>query len=122
MLRKCSLEILDISHNIIGDDGIIAIAEALSDSKICELYIGRCDITFAGARSLAAGLLVNNSVRILYVHDNAITVEGAHLILQSAVNNETCQQVVTDYNFHNELKKMMTILERRREKEVGGCS
>ena len=39
-------------------------------------------------QSLAAGLLVNNSsVRRLEVWDNPITVEGALIILQSAVNS-----------------------------------
>jgi len=121
LMGKCSLQVLSMSYNNIGDDGITAIAGTLNNSQISELYVVECGITLTGARSLAAGLLVNNSVRILYIHDNAITVEGAHLILQSAINNETCQQVVTDYNFRNELKKMMTILKRRREKEVRGC-
>jgi len=124
LVGKRTLQVLNISYNNIGDDGITAIAKALINSQIRELYVVKCGITFTGARSLAAGLLVNKSVRLLYVHDNIITVKGAHVILQSAVNNETCQQVVTDYYFRNdknELKKMMTILEQRREKEVGGC-
>jgi len=61
--------------------------------QISELYVSECGITLTGARSLAAGLLVNNSVRILYVLGNPITVEGARLILQSAVDNGVCEGV-----------------------------
>ena len=112
MLRKCSLEILDISHNIIGDDGIIAIAEALSDSKICELYIGRCDITFAGARSLAAALEINSNVKRLDAYHNPITVEGARLILRSSVRNKICKEVGIDriYRDDDEVQEMLHIL------------
>jgi len=73
-----------------------------------------CGITLAGARSFAAGLLVNKSVRVvLYVWGNPITVEGARLILQSAVNNGVCQEVWIDPNYSNddEVEKMMITLE-----------
>jgi len=98
-MGKCSLQVLDMSHNNIGDDGITAIAGTLSNSQISELDVRRCGITLTGARSLAAGLLVNNSVRILYVSAKPITVEGVHLILQSAVDNRVCEQVDIDKDY-----------------------
>ena len=64
-MEKCSLQILDIPHNNIGDDGINAIARTLSNSQISELDVRGCGITLTGARPLAAALLVNNSIRIL---------------------------------------------------------
>ena len=120
-MGKCSLQVLDMSYNNIGDDGITAIAETLSNSQISELYIRECGITLTGARSLAAGLLVNNSVRMLFLSINPITVEGARLILQSAVDNGVCQSVYIDqdYKDDNEVKKMMIILKQRQQ--VGGC-
>ena len=75
-MEKCSLQILDIPHNNIGDDGINAIARTLSNSQISELDVRGCGITLTGARPLAAALLVNNSIRILNVWNNPITVEG----------------------------------------------
>jgi len=74
VLSKCSLQVLDMSCNKIGDDGIIG------NSQISKLDVSLCDITLTGARSLAVGLLVNNSVRILDVSGNPITAEGPHLI------------------------------------------
>jgi len=126
-MGKCSLQVLDLSANNIGDDGITAIAGTLSNSQISELYTTRCGITFTGARSLAAGLLVNNSVRMLDVSGNPITVEGARLILQSAMDNGVCEQVNIfydlfgnyfgdeDYRDDDEVKKIMTKLEQKRQ-------
>ena len=124
VLGKCSLQVLDISLNKIGDEGITVIAGTLSNSQISELNVRGCDITLTGARSL-----VNNSVRILNVSGNPITVEGACLILQSAVNNGVCQEVVIydevlgklmdyeDYRHDDEVK--MIILKQRKRQEVG---
>ena len=50
---------------------------------------------------------------------NPITVEGARLILQSAVDNGVCQEVYVDYQDDDEVNKMMIILEQRQQ--VGGC-
>jgi len=76
LLINNSVRILDVSHNDIGDDGITAIASILSNSQISELYVRGCGITFTGARSLATGLLVNYSVRILVVSNNNIGDDG----------------------------------------------
>ena len=46
---------------------------------------------------------------------NPITVEGARLLLQSAVDNGVCQQVYIDedYQDDDEVKKMIIILKQR---------
>ena len=50
---------------------------------------------------------------------NPITVEGALLIVKSAVDNTVCQCVGIDDEYKNdEIKKMMNILEDRRRREV----
>ena len=134
VMGKHSLQVLEMKANNIGDDGISAIAGALSNSQISELYISKCDITLAGAKSLAAGLLVNNSVKILDVSGNPITVKGVRLILQSTVDNGVCQEVVIydkvfsklrgdeDYRNDDEVKRMMITLEKRKIQEViRGC-
>jgi len=129
ILRKCSLEVLDISDNIIGDDGITAIAETLGNSEIIVLVVKECSFTIAGSRSLAAGLLVNNSVKILDVQDNPINVDGAQLILQAAVDNGVCQEVVVydewfgveNYWGNNEMTKLMILLKKRWRQAVGSC-
>ena len=118
---KHSLQVLHMSYNDIGDDGITAIAGALGNSQIRELQVRRCNITLTGARSLGAALLVNNTVRKLLLIFNAITAEGARLIVQSAVDNGTCHTVWIDdeYDCYDEVKRLKNILRQRRQ--VGGC-
>ena len=109
-----------MSRNNIYNDGITAIAGALSHSQIDTLCVDRCGITFVGAQSLAAGLLVNNSLKRLDLQENFITVEGTHLILQSAVDNENFQtlKINKSYGEDGEVKKMMKILKNKKTQEV----
>ena len=93
---KQSLQVLNVSKNNIGEDGINAIAGALSNSQISELDVSGCGITLTGARSLGSGLVVNQSVKRLLVHDNPITEEGARLIIKAAVDSGVCKKVVVD--------------------------
>ena len=119
MMGNHSLQRLGINKNNIGDDGISAIAGALGNCKISELYVSECGITLTGARSLATALYSSNTVRELELRANPITVEGALLIVNSAVHNTVCQHVVIDDEYKNdEIQKMMNILEYRRRQEV----
>ena len=106
-----------MNDNTIGDDGITAIATALTNSRISQLWVNWCGITLTGARSIATLLLANHSISKLVLYDNPITTEGAHLILQSAVNNKACQaDIYIDYEYwrDSEGQTMMNILEDRR--------
>ena len=119
MMVNHSLQVLHISYNDIGDDGISAIAGALGNCKISELYVDGCGITLTGTRSLATALFSSNTVRRLVLYSNPITVEGALLILNSAVHNTVCQYVEISYEYVNdEIQKMMNILEYRRRQKV----
>ena len=118
MMVNHSLQELYMSDNNIGDDGISAIAGALGNCKINVLNVQQCGITLTGARSLAKALSFNHTIRALGLGGNPITVEGALLIVKSAVDSTVCQRVGIDYEYQNdEIKKMMNILEDRR-KEV----
>jgi len=108
--------------NNIGDDGITAIAGALGKSRIKVLSVARCGIAIVGAKELSIALSTNQTIKILSLYNNPITVEGARLILQSCVNNKVCEKVKVndkhysdDYESDNEVQKMMTILQTRRE-------
>ena len=101
--------------NSIGDEGITVIAIALRKSRIQTLLVGNCRITFSGAKELAIALSLNPSITVLGMWGNSITVEGAKLLLQSAVNNGVCKEVLTDYSNHNAVQGMMTALETRWE-------
>ena len=119
MMANHLLQELDIRHSNIGDDGISAIAAALGNCKISGLRVDGCGITLTGARSLAKALYSCTTIRVLWLRDNPITVEGALLIVNSAVHSTVCQDVWIDNVYRNdEIQKMMNILEDRRRKEV----
>ena len=120
MMVNHSLQELYMSYNNIGDDGISAIAGALGNCKINRLDVKQCSITLTGARSLAAALSSNHTIRLLRLWNNPITVEGALLIVKSAVDNTVCQRMRIDYQYMNDegVKKVMNVLEDRRILEV----
>ena len=116
-----SLQELYICYNNISDDGISAIAEALAvgNCRINVLDVSMCGITLNGAKSLAAVLSSNYTIRVLMLMMNAITAEGAALIAKSAVDNTVCQCVGINVEYQNdEIKKIMKILEDRRIQHV----
>ena len=119
MVNQTLLE-LNMSHNSIGDGGITAISSSLNQSSLTKLYVGWCGITFTGVRSLAAALATNHNIRILELSGNPITVDGARLIMKSAVDNGVCEYVIIDdeYEDDDEVKEMKTILDDRMRQNV----
>ena len=122
MMVNHSLQELEMSNNNIGDDGISAIAGALGNCRINELAVGNCGITLTGARSVASALSSNHTIRVLWLRGNPITVEGALLIVKSAVDNTVCHYVdIHDEYKNDEIKKMMNTLEDRWKQHVRDC-
>ena len=123
MMVNHSLQRLYMQKNNIGDNGISAIVKALGNCKINELDVNRCKITLHGATMLAAALSSNHTIRKLWLLGNAITVEGALVIVKSAVDNTVCQYVGIDNEYKNdEVKKMINILwDRWRRQHVRDC-
>ena len=116
MINK-TLQELVMWDNQIGNDGITAIAGSLSNSSITLLNVGNCGISVVGVRSLAVAF---QSIKKLYLGGNPITVDGARLIMKSAVENGVCEYVDIAYDYMNdkEVKKMTTILDDRRTQNV----
>ena len=120
-----TLQVLNIRENHIGDEGIAAIARTLDNVSISELYVSKCYITVAGAKSLAAALKINHTIKSLNINkmlsDQNITVDGAIAILEAAVANEVCQEVIIGdkYKSDDKVKELMSILEERKRQEVG---
>ena len=118
MVNQTLLE-LEMRGNNITDDGITAIAGSLRSSSITVLNVRRCGITFTGVMSLAAALSTNQSITELWLYGNPITVDGARLIMKSAVDNGVCEIVGIDSEYQDdEVKEMVTILDDRRRQDV----
>ena len=111
-----TLQVLDISGNPIGDEGIAAIAKTLDNARISELDVSMCYITF-NAILLAKGLINNHTIKSLHVRHNDITVDGAIAILEAAVANGVCQEVIIDdkYEDDDEVMELMRVLEEKRQ-------
>ena len=111
------LQELMMGRNNFGDHGISIIAGALGKSRVRNLDLYECGITVAGAKELARGLSINSSITVLSVRSNIITVEGARLILKSAVDNGVCEEVGIDGVYKPDIvvQKLMNILETRQE-------
>ena len=109
---------LHMGHNEIGDDGITAIAESLTNSNIVLLDV--CGIGLVGITSLAAALSSNQSIKELQLHWNPISLDGARLIMKSAVDNGVCESVSisNEYKDDEEVKRMIAILNDRRTQNV----
>ena len=118
MVNQTLLE-LDMSSNNITDDGITAIAGSLRSSSITKLDVRRCGITFTGVISLASALSTNRNIKMLWLLNNSITVDGARLIMKSAVDNGVCEIVGIDDEYKDdEVKEMKTILNDRIRQNV----
>ena len=115
------LEYLDISNNPIGDKGIAAIAENLNNSSISELIVYNCNITVTGAKKLADSLTYSQTIKVLKLEDNDITINGAIVVLEAAVTNDICQKVdiKDEYKSDDKVKQMMSILEERKRSTSG---
>ena len=115
------LEYLDISNNPIGDNGIAAIAKILNNSSISELIVYNCNITVIGAKKLAVSLTCSQTIKVLKLEDNDITINGAIVILEAAVTNNMCQKVdiKDEYKSDDKVKEMMSILEERKRSTSG---
>ena len=106
---------LVIGGNSFGDEGVTAITNVLGMSKLRVLNLTECGITYSGARVLSAALLLSGNIWELDVWLNPITLEGARLILLSALKNSACKRIGMDDKYLNEkdVKKMMTDLENK---------
>lgn len=119
MVNQTLLE-LNMNFNDIGDEGITAISSSINHSGIVLLNVRNCGITFTGVTMLAAALSTNHNIRTLWLWGNPITVDGARLIMKSAVDNGTCEVVWIDneYKDDDEVKEMKTILDDRIRQNV----
>jgi len=123
-----TLQLLDISDNPMGDEGIAVIATTLDNARISTLNVINCNITVTGAKLLAEHFKNNRSIKFSALYfpissnfKNNITVDGAIAILEAAVANGVCQGVIIDdkHKSDDKVEELMSILEERKRQEVG---
>ena len=90
-----------------------------------ELNVAACGFTDTGAKSLADGIRNNQTIGILHVLYNYITLDGARLILEATIANNLCWCVEINREFIDadiELKRMMNTIEMRHGRRVRNMS
>ena len=78
-----------------------------------------------GATVISKPLMNNCIIQVLNVYGNNIGVEGARVILQSAVNNEACKAYIRidgEYSEDSEIHTLMNIIEDRRQERCVSLS
>ena len=92
-----SLQILELSHNKIGDIGAKKIAESIKGDQ-CKLeYLGlnNTNLGDQGAKNLSASLSSNCSLRTLTLRSNSgITDAGAHSLVESIYNPTSINSII----------------------------
>ena len=116
MVNQTLLQLF-MMENDIGDDGIKTIAGSLNNSSITVLHVRNCGITFDGVSSLAEALSANQKIMKLGLWDNPITVDGARVIMKSALNYPIPERILIDTEYQNddEVKKMTVLDDQTRK-------
>ena len=106
-----SLEVLNISSNSIGDEGVTHIANALqTNTNMKFLNVSACDISDKGAESLARAL---GSLKELRISSNSIGDEGvAHIAIALQANTTMKLLDVSECDISNKgAKSLASVLD-----------
>ena len=96
--ENCALEELFLTGNMLGDEGVGAVAGMLSNSTLQELYLDCCGIEDEGAEDLAAYMACGGSaLRRLWLCNNEIGSRG-FLALAQLLQEPAC--TLKDLSLH----------------------
>ena len=89
------LEELDISHNKLGDNGAVILADGIIKNNTLKLLeIGYNDIRARGAIAIANSLTHNTTMEGLGISGNPISGDGAIAIAEAITNNKTLKTLL----------------------------
>jgi len=87
-------ETVDLRNNSIGDEGAIALAEALKSNRtITNVNLGWNSIGIKGAIALAEALKVNKTIKEINLWHNSIGDEGALALAEALKANNTIEKI-----------------------------
>jgi len=94
LLDHPSLEILDLSHNKIGDSGSRAIGKLINGrSKLTNLDLTDNQITATGAAAIGHALAKNTTLKNLSLRLNKLKDDGCQSICRALVKNATLEEI-----------------------------
>eukprot|EP00930_Biecheleria_cincta_P039764 TRINITY_DN27303_c0_g1_i1.p1 TRINITY_DN27303_c0_g1~~TRINITY_DN27303_c0_g1_i1.p1 ORF type:complete len:740 (+),score=144.77 TRINITY_DN27303_c0_g1_i1:47-2221(+) len=90
----CQLEVLTLRENLIGDDGVAPISEALKQNRrLKELELCGNSIGDSGAKNLGLALVMNRRLSILNLQDNRIGSDGVVGLAIGLERNSSLQEL-----------------------------
>lgn len=90
---------LELSGNLIGDDGCETISKYLTfNTHLITLNLNNCLITNHGIHHLSKALLHNNFLRALYLSGNSIRAFGAYKLSVALSNNASIKEIDLSVN------------------------
>uniref|UniRef100_G3RKU7 NLR family pyrin domain containing 4 n=1 Tax=Gorilla gorilla gorilla TaxID=9595 RepID=G3RKU7_GORGO len=92
LLRNKSVRYLDLGANVLKDEGLKTLCEALKHPDCCldSLCLVKCFITAAGCEDLASALISNQNLKILQIGCNEIRDVGVQLLCR-ALTHPDCR-------------------------------
>ena len=103
--RNTVLQDLDISQNLLGDDGMLIICDSLKNNETLQtLNISKNKITSKGAKEVADAFNEKCKLKNLNISDNNISATGIIAIID---NNSSLQQLnVSNNNISEDIEKL----------------
>ena len=96
------LQMLDISHDGISDDGAVAISECLKyNCTLQELDISYNEISNVGIINIGKALQTNTALQILDLSYNKLSDDGVVTFCKYLKQNDTLHQLKVSYNNNN---------------------
>ena len=89
-----TLRVLDLSHNCIGLEGVVAVATLLKrNSSLERLCLDSCSIGSSGGVELGAALERNKTLRVLELSGNPIGDDGVRGLCAGLENNSSLEEL-----------------------------
>ena len=95
-----TIRVLDLTGNLIGDDGISVICGALDprNSALVDLRVGKNQISSVGAHYVATLLRQYSRLELLDLSDNVVYKEGAVALAHSMLTNQSLRSLSLSHN------------------------
>ena len=93
-----TLKKLDLSYNILSDDGATLISSCLKCNNLLELNISHNGITDKGTKEIAEAIEISLTLQNIDISRNHISVEGLVYFMEAVKNNCTLQVVNITHN------------------------
>ncbi|KAG9394090.1 PH domain [Carpediemonas membranifera] len=92
--QNSTLRVLDLSYNDIGDDGAIALADALScNAKVTHVEVSYTGMTEAGLAYLAGTLPLSSTLKVIGLAGAAIDEDSARMLADSVHYTQSLERI-----------------------------